>query len=82
MNWDQVKGEWKQLKGSMREQWAKLTDDDLEAAAGDRDKLLGKIQERYGYEKDRAAKFIDEAIEKFPTKRDDDTGTTKKVYPA
>lgn len=81
MNWDQVKGEWKQLKGSMREQWAKLTDDDLEAVAGDRDKLLGKIQERYGYEKERAAKFIDDAIAKLPTKRDDDTGTNK-VYPA
>jgi uncharacterized protein YjbJ (UPF0337 family) len=61
MNWDQVKGEWKQLKGSMREQWAKLTDDDLESVAGDRDKLVGKIQERYGYEKERAHKFIDEA---------------------
>lgn len=82
MNWDQVKGEWKQLKGSMREQWAKLTDDDFESIAGDRDKLLGKIQERYGYEKERAAKFIDEAIEKFPTKRRDDDTESKKVYPA
>jgi len=82
MNWDQVKGEWKQLKGAMREQWAKLTDDDLEAAAGDRDKLLGKIQERYGYEKERANKFIDEAIAKFPTSRREDETGTNKVYPA
>ena len=79
MNWDQVQGQWKQLKGSMRSHWAKLSDDDLEAIAGDRDKLLGKIQERYGYEKERAAKLIDEAIAKFPTGRREDP--TKKSSP-
>jgi len=80
MNWDQVQGQWKQLKGSMREQWGKLTDDDIEQVAGDRDKLVGKIQERYGYEKDRAQKFIDEAISKFPS--GGHGSDTKKNYPA
>jgi uncharacterized protein YjbJ (UPF0337 family) len=54
MNWDQVEGKWGQFKGRIREQWGKLTDDDLEMIAGKRDKLAGKIQERYGYAKEKA----------------------------
>jgi uncharacterized protein YjbJ (UPF0337 family) len=52
--WDQVEGNWKQFTGKVKEQWGKLTDDDLTAIAGKRDQLAGKIQERYGYEKDKA----------------------------
>ena len=48
MNWDQVEGKWKQLKGSVKEQWGELTSDDLDVIAGKRDKLVGKLQERYG----------------------------------
>ena len=59
MNWDQVEGKWKQLKGSAKDQWGKLTDDDLDQAAGKRDKLVGKIQERYGIAKDEAEKQVD-----------------------
>ena len=54
MAWDQMEGNWKQFKGKVKEQWGKLTDDDLDVIAGKRDQLEGKIQERYGYEKDRA----------------------------
>jgi len=48
MNWDQIEGKWKQLKGSARERWGKLTDDDIQALTGKKDHLVGKIQERYG----------------------------------
>ena len=54
MDWNRVEGNWKQMKGKVKEQWGKLTDDDLDIIAGKRDQLEGKIQVRYGYEKDRA----------------------------
>jgi len=54
MNWEQVKGQWMQLKGSVRKQWGKLTDDDLDVIAGERDRLAGKIVERYGISKEEA----------------------------
>jgi uncharacterized protein YjbJ (UPF0337 family) len=58
MNWDQVKGQWSQMKGSVRKQWGKLTDDDLDVIAGERERLVGKIQERYGIAKEEADKQI------------------------
>jgi uncharacterized protein YjbJ (UPF0337 family) len=54
MNWDQMEGKWKQFKGTVREKWRKLTDDDLEVIAGNKDKLLGKLQERYGITRQEA----------------------------
>jgi uncharacterized protein YjbJ (UPF0337 family) len=54
MNSDQLEGNWKQLKGKMREQWGKLTDNDWEQIAGKKDQLVGKLQERYGYTRDQA----------------------------
>ena len=60
MNWDRVEGNWKQLRGSLRERWGKLTDDDLDVIAGHRDQLVGKIQERYGIAKDRAEEQLRE----------------------
>jgi len=60
MNWDQVKGNWKQMTGKVKAKWGKLTDDDLTVIAGKRDELAGKIQERYGYEKDKAEKELDD----------------------
>ena len=56
MNWDQVAGNWKQLKGTVQEKWGKLTDDDLNVVAGQRDQLIGKVQERYGITKEEAEK--------------------------
>ena len=58
--WDQLEGKWKQLKGDIRVKWGELTDDDLEQIAGNRDKLAGKLQERYGIAKDEAKKQIDD----------------------
>lgn len=54
MNWDRIKGNWSQLTGSVKEQWGKLTDDDLTKIEGQRDQLVGHIQERYGIAKDAA----------------------------
>lgn len=59
MNWDQVEGKWKQMKGSVKQQWGKLTDDDLDVIAGSKDKLVGRIQERYGIAKDDAQRQVD-----------------------
>ena len=60
MNWDQITGNWKQLKGTLREKWGKLTDDDVDVIAGRRDHLLGKLQERYGIAQDVADKQLKE----------------------
>ncbi|MEX2317604.1 MAG: CsbD family protein [Pirellulales bacterium] len=54
MNWDQIKGDWKQLSCKLKEKWGQLTDDELATIAGKRDQLIGVLQARYGYEKERA----------------------------
>jgi uncharacterized protein YjbJ (UPF0337 family) len=59
MNWDQIEGNWKQFKGQVKQQWGKLTEDDLDIIGGKRDELVGRLQARYGYEKDRAEKELD-----------------------
>ena len=58
MNSDIIEGNWKQLKGKLKEQWGKLTDDDLDVIEGKREVLAGKIQERYGVTKDEAEKHV------------------------
>ena len=58
MNWDKIEGNWKQATGKAKEQWGKLTDDDLTVVAGRRDQLSGKIQERYGVAKDEAERQL------------------------
>ena len=60
MNWDIIEGKWEQLKGSVKEKWGDLTDDELTQAAGKRDKLAGKLQEPYGWTKDEAEKQVDD----------------------
>ncbi|MEM7735461.1 MAG: CsbD family protein [Deinococcota bacterium] len=60
MNWDVIQGKWKQMRGEAQRKWGKLTDDDLDVAEGNRDKLVGKIQERYGVAKDEAERQVNE----------------------
>ena len=60
MNWDQLAGKWMQVRGSVKQQFGKLTDDDLQLIAGSRDKFVGKLQERYGIAKEEAQKRADE----------------------
>jgi uncharacterized protein YjbJ (UPF0337 family) len=60
MNWDRIQGNWKQMTGSLRAKWGKLTDDDFEQLGGHKDKLVGRIQERYGIQKDEAERQVNE----------------------
>jgi uncharacterized protein YjbJ (UPF0337 family) len=66
MNWDRVEGEWKQWKGKVKEQWGKITDDDLDRIAGKRDQLIGKVQEAYGVARDEADRQIREWEKRMP----------------
>jgi len=63
MNWETVSGQWKQMKGKVRERWGKLTDDEVETIAGKKDQLVGKLQERYGYAKTRAEQEVNEFLQ-------------------
>ena len=58
MNWDQIKGNWAQFTGRIREEWGELTDDEVQEAKGDRDKLIGLIQEKYGKAREEAAEEV------------------------
>ena len=60
MNWDQVKGNWKQFTGQVRERWGEFTDDELEAAKGQREQFEGLLQKKFGWAKEQAKKEIDE----------------------
>ena len=59
MNHDRMEGNWRQFKGKVKEQWGKLTDDDLDVIAGKRDQLLGRIQQRHGLAKDDAEREVE-----------------------
>ncbi|MBL1264915.1 CsbD family protein [Methylomicrobium sp. RS1] len=65
MNWDQVQGNWKQMRGSVKSAWGRLTDDELDQINGERDKLVGIIQERYGMAKDEAEREVERRVETF-----------------
>lgn len=58
--WDQIKGNWMQFTGKVKQQWGKLTDDDIAVIEGKREELVGRLQERYGYAKEQAEREIDE----------------------
>ncbi len=64
---DVFEGRWKQLKGDLKRTWGKLTDDDLDRAEGNRDKLIGALQERYGWEKGHAEGEFDRFLESIRT---------------
>ena len=60
MNWVGAQGQWNHTKGKIKTKWGKLTDDDLDIIAGEKDQLIGKIQERYGLKKEEAQKQVEE----------------------
>jgi len=60
MNWDEVAGKWNQVKGSVKERWGRLTNDDLAVINGRRDLLIGKLQEKYGLTNEKAEEQIEE----------------------
>jgi len=61
MNWDHIAGRWQQLRGRIREQWGKLTDDDIDVIAGKREQLVGLLQRRYGTTREE----IEQQVEDF-----------------
>jgi len=68
MNWDQLEGKWRQVKGSAKQQWGKFTDDDIEYIAGQRVSLIGKLQERYGLAKEEAQRKAEEWVKSISAK--------------
>ncbi len=73
-----LKGKWKELKGGIKEKWGKLTDDDLTEAEGKEEKLLGILQKRYGYTKEKARQEYDEFMARRGTAS---TGSLGKKLP-
>ena len=65
MNQDVIEGKWKQIRGEVKKWWGQLTDDDLDTVAGNRDKLIGKLQERYGYAKEKAQEEVDRRLREY-----------------
>ena len=72
MNWDRIEGNWKQMRGRIRERWGDLTDDDLEEIRGKKDRLVGKLQERYGKTKDAVERELDELLARLRDRDGDD----------
>jgi uncharacterized protein YjbJ (UPF0337 family) len=66
MNTDILRGKWNQLKGEVKSQWGKLTNDDLDRIEGDTDKLIGRVQERYGYAREQAVREVDDFLRRQP----------------
>lgn len=60
MNWDIIEGKWEQMKGEAQQQWGKLTGDDMDRARGNRDELVGRLQERYGWAREKAENEVDD----------------------
>jgi uncharacterized protein YjbJ (UPF0337 family) len=60
MNWDRIEGNWKQLKGRVKQRWAELTDDDLDRIEGRKDEFVGVLQERKGIAREQAEREIQE----------------------
>ena len=69
MNTGILRGKWNQVKGEVKSQWGKLTDDDLDRVEGDTDKLIGRLQERYGYAREQAQREVDDFLRRQPLLR-------------
>ena len=82
MNWDQLEGKWRQLEGRAKQKWSKLTDDDFGIIRGQRQQLIGMIQERYGIAKDVAEKQADEFIASLSVSDDEDTAESERPQTA
>ena len=70
MNRDRIEGNWKVMKGKVKEQWGKLTDDDLDVINGQRDQMIGRIQERYGCARDEAERQVDAFWDRYDDRGD------------
>lgn len=77
MNQQTLKGNWKQIKGKVRETWGKLTDDEIEKIGGNFDQLVGKVQEKYGYKMEEAKMYVNSFLEKANHSLDSSIKKTK-----
>jgi len=80
MNWDRIEGNWKQVKGKVKEQWGNLTDDHIDVIGGKRDQLVGKIQESYGIARDEAERQVAEWERRNEKLFNTDTDAREKSY--
>jgi uncharacterized protein YjbJ (UPF0337 family) len=71
VNSDMLRGNWMQIRGSVKQMWGKLTDDDLTQIDGNKDKLVGKLQERYGYSKEKAEQEVNHFMNQEGSTRSD-----------
>jgi uncharacterized protein YjbJ (UPF0337 family) len=71
MDWNRLEGNWKQFKGSAKEKWGKLTDDDLKTIEGKWDQLVAKLHERYGYKRDQAEREVDTFLKGLDARKTD-----------
>ncbi|MFO7678566.1 MAG: CsbD family protein [Chloroflexota bacterium] len=67
MNSDILKGNWKQFRGEVQKQWGKLTNDDMDVINGEYDKLVGRVQERYGWNRERAEREVTDYFDRQTT---------------
>jgi uncharacterized protein YjbJ (UPF0337 family) len=81
MNWDQIEGKWRQVKGSVKQRWGKLSDDDLAFIDGSKDKFLGRLQERYGLSKEQAQNEVDQWIVAVPVEPPSHGSSSKESHP-
>jgi len=64
VNWQQFKGDWNVARGRLREQWGRLTDDDLDQIEGRREHLLGRVRQRYGMNREEAERAVDSWLDR------------------
>lgn len=67
MNKDIFEGKWKEMRGQIKEWWGKLTDDELEQAAGNSEQIIGLLQQKYGYTRERAVEELNKRVAEFKT---------------
>jgi len=79
MNWDQIEGKWKQVTGSAKQKWGRLTDDDLAFINGSKDKFLGRLQARYGLSKEEAQNQVEAWTSTVPARVKDPAAPPAKV---
>jgi uncharacterized protein YjbJ (UPF0337 family) len=78
MNKDILEGKWKQIRGEAKAWWGKLTDDDLDRAAGKFDVLVGLLQQKYGYNRQRAMEEVDRRVTEYEAKLESKIETASK----
>jgi uncharacterized protein YjbJ (UPF0337 family) len=80
MNQDILQGKWKQAKGLAKQQWGKLTDNQLDRIEGRSEELVGLVQEAYGYSRERAQKEVDDFAHRMEMEKDKDMSREKNTY--